>query len=144
MEKTHSCLNWVGIISSIQERHIKIHVRVISDTFLLSLVLKESTCWRSHAAQMLRTWLPIHASYCRSALSSANWTRWSATWHQWVSCRWLHDHGPARRRTSWHPGKTCRYIQYAQELPRCYRWSCWSPYYTNVNKCTSFSAWSLH
>lgn len=92
---------------------------MISHTFLLSLVLKENTCWRSHGAQMLRTWLPIRASCCRLAPSSASWTRWSVTWHQWVSCRWLHGRGPARRKTSWHPGKTCRNTQCVQELPSC-------------------------
>lgn len=70
------------------------------------VVMKGSTCWRSLVAQMWKTWLPIHASCCRSALSSVNWTRWSVTWPPSASYRSLHDRGPARRRTSWRPGKT--------------------------------------
>lgn len=54
---------------------------------------------------MWKTWPPTHGSCCKLAQSSASWTRWSAIWRRWVSCRWPHDHDPARRKTSWHLGE---------------------------------------
>lgn len=111
-------------------------VQVISNGFFLLVVMKESICWRSLAAQMWKTWHRIHASCCRSAPSSANWTRWSVTWPPSVSCRWPHGRGPARRRTSWHPGNTCTCLQYAHTVVQyicnqnadlgaaCHVWQC--------------------
>lgn len=93
-------------------RHACWNTVIVSNAPFSMFVIQESICWRSLGAQTWRTWHPTHASCCRSAQSYANWTRWSVTWPPSVSCRWLHDRGHARRRISWHPGKTCMHVQY--------------------------------